>query len=110
MKRKILVLFILLCFIISSTGCFNKKSQAKVSSYHTKDTKLMPSINGSYLIWQDNIRAKIVVYNCKSNKMYSLAQKVGNDDTVSCIGIYNNVLFWYENYKKNTIYKYAVLK
>lgn len=46
-------------------------------SYDTKDEKfvemLMLSINGSYLIWQDNIRAKIEVYNCKSNKMYNLA-------------------------------------
>ncbi|WP_024833248.1 hypothetical protein [Ruminiclostridium josui] len=39
MKRKFLVIFILLCFIISSTGCFNKNNQEKVSSYHTKDAK-----------------------------------------------------------------------
>ncbi|WP_024833246.1 hypothetical protein [Ruminiclostridium josui] len=87
---------------------------ASPKSYDYKDENyvemLMPSIYGAYLIWQDNIRAKILVYNCKNNKMYSLAQKVGNDDTVACIGIYNNVLFWYENHGKYTVHKYAVLK
>lgn len=39
MKRKILVLFMLLCVITSSTGCFNQKSQTNVSSFHTKNTK-----------------------------------------------------------------------
>ncbi len=83
-------------------------------SYDYKDEKyvemLMPSINGSYLIWQDNVRAKILVYNYMSNKMYNLAHKVSNDYTVSCIGIYNNVLFWYEADNKNSVHKYAVLK
>ena len=42
MKRKILVLFMVLCFIISSIGCHNNKGQAKVSSFHTVDTKKDP--------------------------------------------------------------------
>ncbi len=87
---------------------------ASPRSNNYKDEKyvemLMPSIYGSYLIWQDSVRAKILVYNCKSNKVYNLAQKVGNDDTVGCIGIYNNVLFWYEADNKNSVHKYAVLK
>lgn len=71
----------------------------------------MASIYGSYITWQDNINKTISVYNCNSKKIYNIAQKVGgNDNIIGCIGIYNKVLFWYENYKRNTTNKYAVLK
>lgn len=52
---------------------------ASPRSNNYKDEKyvemLMPSIYGSYLIWQDSVRAKILVYNCKSNKVYNLSPK-----------------------------------
>ncbi len=70
-----------------------------------------PSLYGVYLTWQDNINKNISVYNCNSRKIYNIAKKVGGiDNIIGCIGIYNNILFWYEADNKNSVHKYAVLK
>jgi hypothetical protein len=70
----------------------------------------MPVIDGSYLVWQDNTNSNVAVYNCTDEKIYNITKKVGNDDRVGTIGIYNKVLFWFEDSPKKTVYKYAVLK
>lgn len=70
----------------------------------------MPVIEGSYLVWQDNANSNVAVYNCRDEKIYSIAKKVGNEGRVGSIGIYNNVFFWFEDSQKKTVYKYAVLK
>lgn len=70
----------------------------------------MPVINQEYLIWQDNVNSNVSVYNCIDKKIYNVAKKLHKDDRVGSIGIYNKVLFWFENSAKKSVYKYAVLK
>lgn len=78
---------------------------------------LMPIISEYYLIWQDNIRSKMLVYNCTDKKIYKLDEKVSLDGSIMPIGIYNKVLFWVastsgENNRESAIstIKYAILK
>lgn len=78
---------------------------------------MMPIISGTYLIWQDNYRSKILVYNCGDKKIYKIDEKYGSNGLVMPIGIYNKTLFWQEcrendNRQKSKILvtKYAIFK
>ncbi len=74
MKRKILVLFMLLCIIISSTGCFNKKSQTNVSVYNANNSK-----GSQYAMSKDKTDLTEVQMCDKDNKnvyLYNVDKKI----------------------------------
>lgn len=74
----------------------------------------MPVISGSYLIWQDNIRNCAGVYDYVNKKTYKLSERSNESEFSGVIGIFKNIIFWYETSNKGnlqaSVTKYAVLK